>query len=231
MLRKEIHRQYMFNILMEIFSSDIGSSLAFKWGTLCYFVYGLDRFSTDLDFDVIWNVEISDLQETLTSILLRHGVIKESYNKANTLFFLLSYGETDMNIKIECNKRIWKANTYSQLNFYGVNINAMDKTSIFANKLVALTDRKTIANRDIYDIHFFLKQAFEINEEIILERTGKSLKEYLREVRNFLDEGILSHNLLDGLWEVLDEKQKAFVKQKLLLELKGMLDMKIQFLR
>ena len=47
----------------------------------------------------------------------------------------------------------------------------MDKASIFANKLVALTDRKIMVNRDLYDICFFYKNNFPINEKIITERT------------------------------------------------------------
>lgn len=36
---KDKHRQLMFNILSDIFNSDISTQLAFKGGTLCYFVY------------------------------------------------------------------------------------------------------------------------------------------------------------------------------------------------
>lgn len=44
-----------------------------------------------------------------------------------------------------------------------------DRASIFANKLVALTERN--ANRDIYDVYFFFKNYFPINRELIVERT------------------------------------------------------------
>jgi predicted nucleotidyltransferase component of viral defense system len=47
-----------------------------------------------------------------------------------------------------------------------------NKSTIFANKLVALTERNT--NRDIYDVFFFIQQNFDINEDVILERTGLS---------------------------------------------------------
>lgn len=43
------------------------------------------------------------------------------------------------------------------------------KETIFANKLVALTERNT--NRDIYDVYFFFKNMWDINEKIIIERT------------------------------------------------------------
>ncbi|NCO31503.1 nucleotidyl transferase AbiEii/AbiGii toxin family protein [bacterium] len=44
-----------------------------------------------------------------------------------------------------------------------------DKSTIFANKLVALIERHT--NRDIYDVYFMFTNIFSINEKIIIERT------------------------------------------------------------
>jgi predicted nucleotidyltransferase component of viral defense system len=45
----------------------------------------------------------------------------------------------------------------------------MSPDSIFANKLVALYER--FKNRDLYDVNFFLKNEFPLNEGIITERT------------------------------------------------------------
>ena len=53
-LDKKQHRLLLFLILKDIFSLDIASKLAFKWWTLCYFVYWLDRFSTDIDLDLVY---------------------------------------------------------------------------------------------------------------------------------------------------------------------------------
>lgn len=132
-----------------------------------------------------------------------------------------------MNIKLEFNKRVWQNNQYEIINFYGTDIKVMEKSSIFANKLVAVTDRKQIAGRDVYDIWFFFKNLFAINEEVIEERTGKSLKEYLEYLLDFIEKKITVNQVLSGVGEVLDNKQKHFVKEKLLPELKGILQMKI----
>jgi predicted nucleotidyltransferase component of viral defense system len=80
-----------------------------------------------------------------------------------------------MNIKIEINTRIWIENQYEIVNFFGLDILAQDRSTIFANKLVALTDRNVVVNRDIYDIYFFFRNIFPINEALILERTGKNM--------------------------------------------------------
>ena len=65
MLNKDLHRKIMYQILQDIFNSEIWKYLAFKWGTACYFFHNLDRFSTDLDFDFVKN----DLVKKLIWIL------------------------------------------------------------------------------------------------------------------------------------------------------------------
>jgi len=140
----------------------------------------------------------------------------------------LSYWERDTNIKIDINRNIWKANNYEIVNFYGTDIRVQDKSTIFANKLVALTERNT--NRDIYDIYFFFKNGFTINEDVILERTWKWKKEQFLEIVKKLKSLWKDYRILDWLWEVLnDEKYKSFVKNRLLRELIGILEFESSF--
>ncbi len=227
MLNKDLHRQKLINILKDIFESDIWKYLAFKWWTACYFLHSLDRFSTDLDFDLIWNIE--NIDKKLEKILLKHWKLKK-WNK-----IILSYGDNEDNIKIDISRNIRKSNNYETVNLFWIDIKVQDKATIFANKLIALTDRNSLANRDFYDIYFFFKNNFEINEEVIKERTSQeewkknnnskldflSKNEYFKYLQYFIENEIpKNHKILDGLWEVLqDEKHKSFVKNKLLNEL------------
>jgi protoheme ferro-lyase len=90
-----------------------------------------------------------------------------------------------------------------------------------------VTDRAQIANRDIYDVYFFFKNWFPINEAVIIERTGKNVQEYLIFLLKFLKSNLNKASILQGLWEVLDAKQKNFVKSYLLAELEGIIRFKI----
>jgi len=218
MLNTQKHRDIMFQILKDIFQSDIWKYLAFKGGTACYFLHGLDRFSTDLDFDL---VEKRDIDERVVSLLKKYGQVK-AWNK-----ILLSYWHDDINIKVDINRKIWKHNNYEIVNFYGTSIKVQDRATIFANKLVALTERNT--NRDIYDVYFMFQKLFSVNEELIRERTWKSPQELYSVILEKLRKLPQSYKILDGLWEVLTEKQKSFVKTKLISELIGILEMKIHF--
>lgn len=168
MLNKEKHRQIMYNILIDIFSSDLSKNLALKWWTACYFLYSLDRFSTDLDFDLILKNE--NIDEKIIKILKKYWEVKnDKYD------IKLSYWDKEVNIKIDINRNIWENNEYELVNFFWTDIRVQNKSTIFANKLVALTER--MANRDIYDVYFFFKNSFDINEKVIFERTWKSKKE------------------------------------------------------
>ena len=70
---------------------------------------------------------------------------------------------------------------------------------------------------------------FDINEKIILERTWWNKKELFLKVKQKLEKLPKNYKILDWLGEVLDEKQKTFVKNKLVLELLWIIEMKINF--
>ena len=102
------------------------------------------------------------------------------------------------------------------------------------NSLLFFALIERLANRDIYDVYFFLKNNFDINEKIILERTGKIKKELFIEIveklKKLSENTIWWYKILDWLWEVLnDEKYKNFVKNKLVKELIWLLEFKINF--
>lgn len=69
MLNREKHRNVLFSVLTDLFASDVGKYVAFKGGTLCYFLHGLDRFSTDLDFDLLDRSKTDVIVAAMTKIL------------------------------------------------------------------------------------------------------------------------------------------------------------------
>ncbi len=129
---------------------------------------------------------------------------------------IFRYDEKSMNIKVELNKRIRKANTYDIQNIDWMKIRCMSPDSIFANKLVALYER--FKNRDLYDVNFFLKNRFPLNEGIIKERTWKNKKDLIKELIELLPVHYNKNNVLADLWEVLTDEQKIRMKNKALNE-------------
>lgn len=210
------HRQVLTEILIEI-TKFLDGKVAFKGGTAAMLFYNLPRMSLDLDFDLLGELSEEEV-DTLKIIIKKHGEIKEFRNKRFTLFFLLDYEKNYPNIKLEFNKRIWKNNNYETVWLLGVGIKIDDKKTMFSNKLVAISERKTIVARDLFDVHYFLKLKYPLNEELIKERTGKTLGEYLDYLKKFIVKNYSKKNVLQGLGEILDERQKDWSKDHLISE-------------
>lgn len=221
MLNREKHQLIMGQILRDIYSdTSVSSLIGFKGGTCAYFFYGLTRFSVDLDFDLFSSDEATQklVHEKIGGMLGKYGEIKDNYIKRNTIFFLLSYGDADHNVKVEASVRILMPGIkehYELREYLGISMFVGKKDYLFASKLAALTDRKMLAMRDIYDIWFFAKNNWDINTEVLKARTGKSIKEYIADCIPVI-ESVKDNEILRGLAELLPgEKEKAWVKTHL----------------
>ncbi|MBI5934151.1 MAG: nucleotidyl transferase AbiEii/AbiGii toxin family protein [Chloroflexi bacterium] len=64
--------------------------LGFKGGTAALMVYGLDRFSVDLDFDLLDESQEEVVFERVTHIIEKYGTIREANRKRFGVFFTLS---------------------------------------------------------------------------------------------------------------------------------------------
>lgn len=215
MLNRNLHESIMTSILLDIFEDrEIGHNLIFKGGTAVYLFYGLDRFSVDLDFNIIDESKIEEIFNKVRILLEKRGKVVDAQIKHFTIFFLLNYGAGNRNLKIEISKRKAKSE-FDLLSYYGVEMKVLKKEYMFAYKLVALLDRKAVASRDLFDIEFFLSQGWGIEESIVQDRTGLSLKEYLPKVISFIEKTFTADNILQGLGELLTNEQKDRVKATL----------------
>lgn len=220
MLNKEKHQLIMGRVLRDIYNdAAIAPLLGFKGGTCAYFFYGLSRFSVDLDFDLFTPDEETKKKmfKKIKSILESYGAVKNSYIKRFTIFFLLSYGDEDHNIKVEVNVRVLMPNIkehYEIKKYLGISMQVGKKDYLFASKLAALTSRSETAMRDIYDIWYFANNHWEINAEIIKTRTGKSIKKYLSDCIDVIEK-VKDNQILQGLGELLSDKDKIWTKSHL----------------
>jgi len=166
MLNQIKHRVILFNLIKDIYSSPLKNYLGFKEGTMVYFFYGLDRFSVDLDFDLLKKTKKEKLDTFILPILEKYGEVVDNREKHHTFFYLLKYEKGQRQIKIEISKRENK-NQYLLSSFYGIDVRIQRIEDSFAKKLLACTTRKNIAYRDFYDVLFFLKKGIYPNQEII----------------------------------------------------------------
>lgn len=220
MLDKEKHQLILGRILRDIYAdASIAPLLGLKGGTCAYLFYNLPRFSVDLDFDLL--AEGEDPRQTvfekIDRIIEPYGAIKDRHIKRNTIFFLLSYGDADQNIKIEINTRKPFANAKEHFELkehLGISMLVGKKSYLFAGKLAALTSRGATAMRDVYDLWFFANNSWDIDETAIKIIMGKSAREQLADCVKVIEK-IKDNEILRGLGELISEKEKAWVKVKL----------------
>ena len=224
------HKNLLLRILKDIYTdASLGAFLGFKGGTAAYFFYGLERFSVDLDFDLLDEARESHIFEQVKNILSGYGTVKEAREKRYNLFYLLSYNdkvEGAQNIKVEINRRNF-GSKYEVKSHLGISMKVMVKEDMAAHKLVAMHERIGKTNRDIFDTWFFLHNNWQINKEIVEKRAKMPFKEFLQKCIGALEKMGTRH-ILSGIGELLDEKQKTWVKSKLITETIFLLKLKLE---
>ena len=221
------HKNILIKILKDIYTdTSIGPVLGFKGGTAAYLYHGLTRESLDLDLDLLDETKEGHVFEKIELIAKNYGKIKEHRKKRYNLFLLLSYEDEAPNIKIEINRRGF-GSKYEVKSYLGISMKVMIREDMFAHKLVAMYERMGAANRDIYDVWFFLNNNWPVNKEIVEKRTGMSFKDFLQKCIEALEK-LPDRGILAGMGELLDEKQKAWVKAKLRAEVIFQLKLKLE---
>jgi len=211
------HKILLIQILKDIYSDiELSARLGFKGGTALMFFYGLPRFSVDLDFNLIEDKDEKAVYEKIRRILLNYGTIYDEALKYYGLLIVLDYGKSERKMKIEISKRIFD-NQYEIKNFLGINIKVMVLSDMFAHKLCALLDRRSLTGRDVFDCWFFMNNHTAINKNIVEKRMGMPLAGYIQKCIDRL-ESANEKKLLQEMGELMDEEMKKFVRTKLLQE-------------
>jgi predicted nucleotidyltransferase component of viral defense system len=199
------HKAWLYRILSAFYDDPyLANTLYFKGGTCAAMLGLLDRFSVDLDFDLVG--ERSDLvktQKQMEKIFRDLGLeIKDQSKKVPQYFLRYPTKERERNtLKIDVAFPPTKANQYEAKRFSEIDriITCQTPETMFANKLVALIDRykqkEAIAGRDVYDIHHFFEQGLRYNKAVITERTGQTQEAFFRELIDFVEQ-MVSNDLI-----------------------------------
>ncbi len=221
-----IHRTILFQILKDIYSdTSISPFLGFKGGTAALMYYGLDRFSVDLDFDLLED-DRGDLVFTrINEIVERYGKIREFRRKRFNLLVIISYEDKARHIKVEINRRQF-GSRYEIKTYLGVSMLVMVLEDMFANKLMAMYERIDSTSRDIYDVWFFLKNRAPINKTIVEKRAQMPFNQVVDECIASLEK-MSNRRILTGIGDLLNPSQKDWAKAKLRQETIALLKLRI----
>lgn len=221
------HRTILFQILKDIYvDTGIAPFLGFKGGTAALMFHGLDRFSVDLDFDLLDESQEQHVFERVSRILQKYGVIREAHRKRYSLFILLSYEDKARHVKVEINRRQF-GSRYEIKTYLGVSMQVMLLEDMFAHKLMAMVERSGKTSRDIYDVWFFLKTRSPINKAIVENRAQMSFDRLVRKCIDQLEK-MDNRRILDGVGELLSPGQKDWARARLCQETIALLKLRLE---
>ena len=135
-----------------------------------------------------------------------------------TLVYFIQIGTTPGGSEILSWHSVGTRNNYEVKTYLGIPMLVMVESDIFAHKLVALSDRRNIANRDLFDLWYFFKNNWTVNKELVEFRAGQNYKDYLNSCVKLV-ESVNNTYILQGLGELIDENLKRDVKENLKKEL------------
>ena len=191
-----VHKAWMYRVLTAI-ADDIflASHIFFKGGTCAAMRGLLDRFSIDLDFDLVDAAKIKEVRLHLEKIFVDLSLVISDKSKKSPQYFLKyqTKAGTRNSLKIDISFPPPKNNDYEPVRFDELDriLKCQTVEKMFANKLLAVMGRYqkhgSVAGRDLFDIHSFLLKGFEFKKEIIQEVSGKSAKAYLKELKIFIE--------------------------------------------
>ena len=144
-------------------------------------------------------------------------MLNTTYIKKYTIFALLSYSDMDSNIKIEINTKNQIKNIkskYELKKYLGISMIVAKKEYLFAGKISALTMRTKTAMRDIYDINYFAKNNWDIDEEAVKSISNRDKKEQLLLYLEVIEK-IKDNEIMTGLGELVKEEEKEWIRKDL----------------
>ncbi|HDR51173.1 MAG TPA: nucleotidyl transferase AbiEii/AbiGii toxin family protein [Mariniphaga anaerophila] len=211
------HKFFLVQLLKAIYSDiELAGNLGFKGGTALMFFYDLPRFSVDLDFNLLHVEKENLVYEKIRNIVFKHGKIFDEAKKFYGPVIVLDYGIGERKLKIEISNRIFN-DRYEIKNLLGINMKVMVKQDMFAHKLCTLFDREVMANRDIFDCWFFMKNQTPVNKGIVEFRMKMPFDEYIQKCIDRLEK-IEDKKILHGMGDLMEEDLKKFVRTKLRTE-------------
>ena len=222
-----LHKSYLNRLLMEIIDQPLlAHALAFKGGTCASMLGYLDRFSVDLDFDLIKDAGGTVIRDAFHKVFA-YLDLKVIVEFDRVPYFQLKYpgnpGQRST-MKVSVNSIEVHSNQYKVQYLSEIDrlMNCQTVVTMFANKLVVVTDRykqhRSIAARDIYDIHCFFMRGFQYHAPVIKERTGKDPQDYLEELTDFIRDKVTQTIINEDLNTLLPPAKFQQIRKILLPE-------------
>lgn len=234
-----IHSSWLLRLLTAISEDSLlASCLGFKGGTCAALRGFLNRFSVDLDFDLLVDKgEIHNVRRSLEKIFTDLGLEIDDQSTKIPQYFLKypTGGARHRNtIKVDMSFPVPKANTYEMVCLIEIDrvMKCQTLETIVANKLVALIARfertGKIAGRDLFDVHHFLLQGYPYSREVIIGQRKTSLTVFFKELIAFVEKYVTNTLIDQDLNHLLPQAEfqaiRKILKQETLMMLRSELE-------
>jgi len=176
-------KDYLLELALLFISRNTKRELVFKGGTALYKFYKLDRFSEDIDFSLVEEMDVESMLDKVTSGLNSFDIesrMKTNYQSHNTVTAkirakgplytgsnqTLSKVEIDINLKSSVDMPPKVANYSSPYpDIPSFTIQVMREEEILAEKARAVMTRDK--PRDIYDLWFLINKGIAVDQGLI----------------------------------------------------------------
>ncbi len=231
--KRNIMREYLQAYILRIIQDQRAfRSLAFLGGTALRFLYGLPRFSEDLDFSLTKKEEYDfvRLMGKIKAELAAAGydisvayndekIVHSAFVKFNGLMYeagISSLKSQKFSIKIEVDTNppmgaVLKTDIVNK--FFPFSFLSYDIASLFAGKLHALLSRKYTKGRDLFDLGWYLSRWKGLAPNIVLLCNALKQTGWRKELpskhnwRNFLYKAVK-----DADWNKVREDVSSFLE-------------------
>ena len=212
-------KDYLIELTLLSISQHLKNELIFKGGTCLYKFHKLSRFSEDLDFSAVDEIDIDKLINLTLKYLNKFNIKAIQYRKKephNSILIKLrmegplysgnpaTYASIGIDINLKSNVNL-EPEALSLKSVYpeipSISILCMKKEEIFAEKIRAIMTRNKA--RDLFDLYFLLTNNVHCKKKLIEEKMVYynrkfSIKKLILEIKKF-----------DKIWE---KELKGFIK-------------------
>ncbi|MBI5411566.1 nucleotidyl transferase AbiEii/AbiGii toxin family protein [Candidatus Peregrinibacteria bacterium] len=229
-----LHKAWMARILSAVADDTfLVQVLRFKGGTCAAMRNLINRFSVDLDFDLIDAEKRPEAAKRLEGIFKKLGLIVKEKSQ-HTLQYFLKYDNQPKEraiLKWDAVFPCPQSNDYEPIRLIDIDrvLYCQTVPTMFANKLVSVMNRfekhGSLAGRDLFDIHAFFLGAHSFKNEIIQERTGREAKIFIPELAQFIQKQFTQTVIDQDLNALLDctafQRIRKVLKQEVIMFLKA----------
>ncbi|MCF8109398.1 MAG: nucleotidyl transferase AbiEii/AbiGii toxin family protein [Desulfohalobiaceae bacterium] len=177
------HERFEIEVLDLLQRSKILNPLVFGGGTMLRLCHELNRYSVDLDFWFLKDVQENDFLQLLQQSLQNHYEITDAHLKYSTLICEVRTSYFPKRLKIEVRRAhrdldYQEKIAFSRFSTLQVLVKALTLEQSMHNKVAAFLDRGEI--RDCFDIEFLLRRGVQLPalDKAALEKFKKMLQDF-----------------------------------------------------